>query len=91
MRLQTTDGAKAFDLTIVRYQFPELENDEWDSNWLVISVHVVTGERSWNFVNPCMLTMEAHDLANWLAFRSGPNHFSIFAADSWSAPSNRWP
>ena len=43
MRLQTTDGAKAFDLTIVRYQFPELENDEWDSNWLVISGHVVTG------------------------------------------------
>lgn len=98
MRLQSTDRTKSFDLTIVRYQFPELENDEWDSNGLVISGHVVTGVRSWNFVDPCMLTMEAHDLANWLAeastgtpakeriFFTEPNlSFEFIGADAQSA------
>lgn len=56
-----------FDLELVRYQFPELEHDEWDSNWLVVSGKVVTAERSWNFSVPCLLTMEAHDLSHWLA------------------------
>jgi hypothetical protein len=98
MRLQSTDGTKSFDLKIVRYQFSELENDEWDSNWLVISGHVATAERSWKFVDPCMLTMEAHDLANWLAesstgkpakeriFFTEPNmSFEFIGADAQSA------
>lgn len=38
MRLQSIDGATTFDLEIVRYQFPELENDEWDSNWLLFVI-----------------------------------------------------
>lgn len=67
MRLQSIDGATTFDLEIVRYQFPELENDEWESNWLVISGKVVSAKRSWRFVDPCLVTMEVHDLANWLS------------------------
>jgi hypothetical protein len=67
MRIQNLDGTARFDLEIVRYQFPDLEHDEWDSNWLVVSGDVVTPARSWQFVDPCLVTMEAHDLANWLA------------------------
>jgi hypothetical protein len=98
MRLQSIDGATTFDLEIVRYQFPELESDEWDSNWLVISGSVVSAARSWNFFDPCLVTMEAHDLANWLAalangrptkeriFFTEPNlSFEAVAADAQSA------
>jgi hypothetical protein len=48
------------------YEFPDLEVDDWDSNWLVVAGEVVTPARKWSFSDPCLLTMEVHDLANWL-------------------------
>src|SRR5436309_2354225 len=95
MRLENLDGTAVFDLELLRYQLPELEHANWDSNWLVVSGKVVTPLRSWEFVDPCLLTMEAHDLANWLAdlvaerqadariFFTEPNlSFEVVAADS---------
>ena len=95
MRLTNLDGTASFDLEILRYQFPELEHSDWDSNWLEVSGKVVTPARSWEFLDPCLLTMEAHDLANWLAavvadkqtdariFFTEPNlSFELVAADS---------
>lgn len=73
MRLQSIDGSKLFVLRLVGYEFPDLENDDWDSNWLVVAIEVVTPVRKWSFSDPCLLTMEVHNLANWLfALRSGP-------------------
>lgn len=67
MTLRSIDGTKTFELEILRYQFPEIEHDAWDSNWLVMFGNVISNERSWNFTDPCLLTIEAHELANWLA------------------------
>lgn len=53
-------------ISIVRYQFPQTENDEWDSNWLIIEGHVSLGGRIWKFSDPCLTTFEAIRLADWM-------------------------
>ena len=53
-------------MSIVRYQFPQTENDEWDSNWLIIEGHVSLGGRIWEFGDPCLTTFEAIRLADWM-------------------------
>lgn len=55
-----------FLLTISGYQFPNVSDDEWDSNWLVIEGHVNLRGREWRFRDPCMTTFEARSLADWL-------------------------
>lgn len=39
MRLKGEDGT-SFELKIEGYQFPEIQDDRWDSNWLVVSGRV---------------------------------------------------
>jgi hypothetical protein len=53
-------------LTVERYQFPEILNDEWDSNWLIIAGAAVLDEKSWSFRDPCLTTFEMQWLADWL-------------------------
>lgn len=65
MILKAIDGAK-FELTISGYQFPEIRDDEWDSNWLLISVRIHDEMHIWGATDPCMDTYEAHDLCRWL-------------------------
>lgn len=67
MRIQNLDGTARFELEILGYEFPNLEHDMWDANWLLISGKMVTPARSWQFVDPCLVTMEAHELAKWFA------------------------
>ena len=53
-------------ITVERYEFPEITNDEWDSNWLIITGHAVLDGKSWSFRHPCLTTFELERLANWL-------------------------
>ncbi|WP_420878293.1 WapI family immunity protein [Sphingobium yanoikuyae] len=39
-------------LEVEGYQFPDVPNDEWDSNWLVITGDAVLDGRSWRFRDP---------------------------------------
>jgi hypothetical protein len=55
-----------FGLVITGYQFPEISNDEWDSNWLIIDGSVSLSGREWHFRDPCLTTFEAMRLADWL-------------------------
>ena len=59
-------GGNELELAIVGYQFPEVRTDPWDSNWLLVSVRVVTAEGSWDVVDPCLTTWEAKHLVRWL-------------------------
>lgn len=53
-------------LRVVGYQFPDITDDEWDSNWLVVDGVVVLEGRQWRFQDPCLTTFEAIRLADWL-------------------------
>lgn len=54
------------ELGIVGYQFPEERTDPWDSNWLLVSLRVVSAEGTWEVVDPCLTTWEAKHLVRWL-------------------------
>jgi len=65
MKLCAADGT-AFELTILGYQFPELASEQYDSNWLVIRIHVDHPSGSWEARDPCLLSYEVAELADWL-------------------------
>lgn len=51
---------------VERYQFPEITDDYWDSNWLIITGDAVLDDKSWSFRDPCLTTFEMERLADWL-------------------------
>ncbi|QNA85172.1 hypothetical protein G4G27_15080 [Sphingomonas sp. So64.6b] len=56
-------------LSIVSYQIPDNDSDddeEWDSDWLMVCGQVSLLGREWQFVDPCLTTAEARRLADWL-------------------------
>ena len=65
MRITSASGDE-FQLVIVRYQFPDVHEDRWDSNWLVVNGTVATAGEKWIFTEPCVTTFELADLADWL-------------------------
>src|SRR5690349_7539523 len=95
MRLTNLDGTATFDREILRYQFPEIRAFGLGFELAGSLRQMVTPVRSWEFVDPRLLTMEAHNLANWLAdiitdkqtdpriFFTEPNlSFELVAADT---------
>jgi hypothetical protein len=67
MILSSDTDQTEVELQLVHYQFPDNDNDEWDSNWLIVSVRVVAPVATWTASDPCLTTIEVHNLANWLA------------------------
>ncbi len=65
MRLETADG-QSLELRILGYEFPELETEEDDSNWLIVEGKIAHPRGGWKFRDPCLLTYEASRLADWL-------------------------
>ena len=66
MRLSTYDESSRFELKILRYEFPRIEQDKWDSNWLMIEVVASNQDGSFYGVAPCLLTWEVKRLIAWL-------------------------
>jgi hypothetical protein len=62
-----------FELRVSGYQFPNIEGDEWDANWLIVEGRIApVDERAWEFRDPALLTREVERLSNWLeALASG--------------------
>lgn len=56
----------SFELLIVGYQFPELAEAEYDSNWLNVKIVVRHPEGDWSALDPALLTYEVRELAEWL-------------------------
>jgi hypothetical protein len=65
MKLASKDG-HLFEMRILQYQFPHMETEDYDSNWLIIEGEVIHPKGSWHFRDPCLLTYEAERLASWM-------------------------
>jgi hypothetical protein len=65
MKITSASGDE-FQLVIVRYQFPDVHEDRWESNWLVVNGTVAAAGEKWIFTEPCVTTFELADLADWL-------------------------
>jgi hypothetical protein len=65
MRFITNENA-SLELHVVGYQFPDIQEAEYDSNWLMIEGQVCHLRGDWTFRDPCLLTYEAVGLAEWL-------------------------
>ena len=59
-------AGQSLELRILGYQFPDLSDAEYDSNWLHIEGHVNHPRGIWSFRDPCLLTYEVSRLADWL-------------------------
>jgi hypothetical protein len=56
----------SFMMSLVGYQFPELEDVEYDSNWLNVKIAVSHQGGKWSTVDPALLTYEVQSLIDWL-------------------------
>ena len=65
--LETPDGRQRLSLAIVGYESPDVEDDRYDANWLVVRVEARDGETTWSAEDPALLTWEVERLARWLA------------------------
>jgi hypothetical protein len=65
MKFCGVDG-QSVELRVVGYQFPDLAEIEFDSNWLRIEGKVSHPRGQWSFEDPCLLTYEVSRLADWL-------------------------
>lgn len=59
------DNGSSFHLKVLGYQFPEKEDEEWDSNWLMIYMVVAHPQGEWSVTDPFLLTYEVKELADW--------------------------
>jgi hypothetical protein len=66
MILKSEKDQSEFELQLIDYQYPHIENEYWDANWLLVSIRVNSPVASWTHIDPCLMTAEARDLANWL-------------------------
>jgi hypothetical protein len=64
MNISSHNG-NSFQLKIIGYEFPEMENEEWDSNWLRICMAANLPHGEWSVTQPFLLTYEVMRLANW--------------------------
>jgi hypothetical protein len=65
MNLHNKSGNE-FRLQIVGYQFPNIVDRYWDSNWLNVRVSSANSASSWSLEDSCFLTFEIESLATWL-------------------------
>ena len=65
MKLQASNG-NAFEMRIIGYQFPDITDCEYDSNWLIIEIDVIHPEGRWRGRDASMLTTEVTRLSRWL-------------------------
>ena len=60
------DEQTSFEFEVVGYQFPQLENEPYDSDWLIVRVCVQHPRGSWSKTDACLLTFELATLVDWL-------------------------
>jgi len=73
MKLSGNNGT-SFELSVMGYQFPELANEDYDSNWLLISISVSHPKGSWTATDPSLLTYELRELGHWIqSIHDNPN------------------
>lgn len=68
MRMRSGDAS--VELAIEGYQFPEMApiagSFDHDANWLQVRGAFHANGIEWSFVDPCLMTVEAQELLDWL-------------------------
>jgi len=54
------------ELKIANYQYPDINDGDWDGNWLNIYLNVKSKVGNWQTVDPSLTTWEVRELINWL-------------------------
>jgi hypothetical protein len=54
------------ELRITNYQFPDIIDGDWDSNWLFIYLNVRSQVGNWHTVDPSLTTWDVQILIDWL-------------------------
>jgi hypothetical protein len=65
MKFNSSNGI-FFELKIEGYQFPEILDSYWASNWLYINIAVNHPKGNWTATDPSLTTFEVERLAKWL-------------------------
>jgi hypothetical protein len=71
----TCEDEQFIELKILGYEFPEITNDEWDSNWLNIFINAKSNDKHWKASHPSITTFEFNELINW--FENISNNKSV--------------
>ncbi len=53
-------------IEVVGYQFPDIHDERWDANWLIVQLDVSDGTRRWSRRDPAILTFELESLVDGL-------------------------
>jgi hypothetical protein len=53
------------EFKITNYQFPEIEDGDWDGNWLLINLKVKCNLGQWQSHVPSLTTREVKELIGW--------------------------
>jgi len=53
------------ELRITNYEFPEITDCEFDSNWLLIYLKVKSDFGNWQTINPSLLNSDVQHIINW--------------------------
>jgi len=60
------ENGQFVELKILGYQYPEMLEDNYDRNWLMIYINVKSTDKQWEAASPALLTFEVQALINWL-------------------------
>lgn len=66
MEIRDAETERFVSLSPIGYQFPDITDDQWDSNWLMIRGTARTPDEEWTFEDPAMLVHEAVAFGVWL-------------------------
>lgn len=68
------------ELKITNYQYPDINDGDWDGNWLNIYLNVKSKVGHWQTVDPSLTTWEVQELINWfdtLSKNSRPEYTEV--------------
>jgi hypothetical protein len=61
------ENGESFELKILGYEFPEILDERYDSNWLMVQIKLVLPQGKCEIVDAALLTWELIELRDWLS------------------------
>lgn len=57
---------QSVEIRITNYEFPDITDCEYDSNWLIIYLNIKSKYGNWEMSDPSLLTSDVKRIINWL-------------------------
>lgn len=54
-----------FQFKTINYQFPHIDDKDYDGNWLMIRVTINMNGKTWTKTDPFLLTWELQEISEW--------------------------